>query len=62
MIDLQLFRGLYGMTSKAKTQQVPTVLVTEYSYPDLCETHKLNTSHRLLVIVSSRLNYVCVAR
>ena len=57
MIDLQLFRELYDMTSKSRTQQIPTVFVTRYSYPDLRETHKLNTSHPLLVIVSSRLNY-----
>jgi hypothetical protein len=57
MIDPQLFRGLYGTTSNARTQHIPTIFVTGYSSPELREVHKLNTSHSLLVIVSSRLNY-----
>ena len=42
------------MTSKARTRHIPTIFITGYSYPDLRETRKLNTSYRLLV---SRLNY-----
>ena len=45
------------MAYKARTQHIPTIFVTGYSSPDLREAHKLNTSHSLLVIVPSRLDY-----